>query len=205
MSAVIKEPELPAIPRKCKIDEVFAGSFIDLISLAPKNRTVRAIIMAETGKMPAPECETLEQIKEWVETTCDKKRRVSGHQRNEGVTAFSITVDFSEKEYGSANYSVNRSGSEEFNVDRDELLEIVETAIDNGESIDDLVQTISEKIHEDAWNQCDPNMDDYGDYDYDSHESSESGSCGESFSAAQIRERVLAFLRANHPDLAEQL
>lgn len=200
MSAVADLPI--AEQRKCKIEEVLSGSFIELIGLAPKNPYVRAIILAETGRMPAPECETPEQIKDWVERTCEKKRRLPNQQRN--GTAFSITVDFSETEYGRADYSVSRSGSEEFHLERDELMEIVETAIDNEESIEDVVQTISDKIHEDAWEQCDPNMDNYGDYDYDEHDTNDSGNCSEEFSEAQIRERLLAFLRENHPDLAGQ-
>ena len=205
MSAVIAPPDLPVGPeRKCKIEEVLSGSFIELIGLAPKNPYVRAIILAETGKMPAPEHETLEQIKDWIETTCEKKPALLNRRRS-GGTAISITVDFSETEYGRANYSVNRSGSEEFHIDRDELLEIVEQAIDNGEDINDVVQTISDKIHEDAWNVCDPNLEDYGDYSYDEHESSDSGNCSEDFSADQIRDRLTAFLRENHPDLVDQL
>jgi hypothetical protein len=203
MSAVA---ELPVAPeRKCRIEEVLSGSFIELIGLAPKNPYVRAIILAETGKMPAPECETPEQIKEWVEVTCDKKAVPPKRNQSGSDTAFSITVDFSETEYGRADYSVSRSGSDEFHVERDELMEIVETAIDNGESIDDVVQSISDKIHEDAWGQCDPNLDDYGDYDYSEHDSNDSGDCKEEFSTNQIRERLMFFLRENHPELAEQL
>lgn len=198
--------DLPvAVDRKCKIEEVLSGSFIELIGLAPKNPYVRAIILAETGKMPAPECETPEQIKEWVELTCEKKRRLPIQQRNGSDHAFSITVEFSETESGRADYSVQRSGSEEFHIEQDELLEIVETAIENEESVEDVIQTLSEKIHEDAWGRCDPNMDDYGDYDYDEHDSSDSGNCREEFSKTQLRDRLLAFLRENHPDLAEQL
>ena len=201
MSAVAESPV--TTERKCKIEEVLSGSFIELIGLAPRNPYVRAIILAETGRMPAPECETPEQIKDWVERTCEKKRRLPKPSNGNG-TAFSITVDFSETEYGRADYSVQRSGSEEFHIERDELLEIVETAIDNGESLNGVVEILSDKIHEDAWSQCEPNMDNYGDYDYDEHDSNDSGECREEFSKAQIRDRLLAFLRENHPDLAEQ-
>src|ERR1051325_8458996 len=80
---------------------------------------------ARTGKMPGPERDTFERIKEWVETTCDKKAR-SPHQppvrAAEGIT---INVEFSETEYGRADYSVPRSGSDEFVLEGSELLEFV--------------------------------------------------------------------------------
>jgi sialate O-acetylesterase len=33
------------------------------------------LILAQTGRMPGPERGTFAEIKEWVETTCDKKLR----------------------------------------------------------------------------------------------------------------------------------
>jgi hypothetical protein len=77
MNAAIAEPEVPAAHSRCKIEEVFGGPFIELITLAPKNPVVRGLILSQTHKMPGTECETFEQIKEWVETTCDKKAHSS--------------------------------------------------------------------------------------------------------------------------------
>src|ERR1041385_2201045 len=91
MSAVMTEPGVPTVTvqRRCGIDEVFASPFIELIGLAPRNPVVRGLILAQTGKMPGPERDTFERIKEWVETTCDKKTR-SPHQppvrAAEGIT-----------------------------------------------------------------------------------------------------------------------
>jgi hypothetical protein len=71
MSAVIAERV--AVTSRCKIDEVFASPFIELIGLAPRNPVVRGLILSQTGRLPEPERVTFEQIKEWVETTCDKR------------------------------------------------------------------------------------------------------------------------------------
>src|SRR5271155_2840095 len=90
---------------RCKIDEVFGGPFIELITLAPRNPVVRGLILAQTRKMPGNECETFEQIKEWVETTCEKNVRASNSIRTPSRDGIVIKVDFSETEYGSANYS----------------------------------------------------------------------------------------------------
>ena len=90
-------------------------SFIELLRLVPANPFVRALILKLTGKMPGPECETFEQVKEWVETNCEKRVRPSSSRSTRVVDdGIAISVEFSETEYGRANYSVPRSGSDEF-------------------------------------------------------------------------------------------
>lgn len=205
MNATMTEPGVPAmtVQRRCGIDEVFASPFIELIGLAPRNPLVRGLILAQTGKMPGPDRETFEQIKEWVETTCDKKLRPPNAMRTSGQEGIRITVEFSETEYGRARYSVSRSGTDEFTLDAEELLEMVQQAVDDGEGLDGIVEKIAEKIEEDAWNRCDPSLDNYGDYDYDEHDSNDSGNSDTEFSRSQIRERLRVFLRESHPELLE--
>jgi hypothetical protein len=207
MTAVMTEPSVPAVnvERRCLIDEVFASPFIELIGLAPRNPLVRGLILAQTGKMPEPERVTFDQIKEWVETTCDKKMRPPIKpvvKVDDGIT---VTVEFSETEYGRANYSVDRSGSDEFALDADELLEMVREAIDAGEDMDHIVEKISELIDDEAWSRCEPNLDDYGEYNYDEHESSDSANGSVECSKTQIRERLRVFLGERHPELLEEL
>ena len=207
MSAVMTEPGVPTVTvqRRCGIDEVFASPFIELIGLAPRNPVVRGLILAQTGKMPGPERGTFEQIKEWVETTCDRKTR-SPHQppvrAAEGIT---INVEFSETEYGRADYSVPRSGSDEFVLEGSELLELVREAIDAGDGVEEVVEKVASLIHEEAWDRCEPSLDDYGEYDYGDHDSNDSGETEVEFSKPQLRDRLLTFLRSRHPDLLEAL
>jgi hypothetical protein len=186
MNGVIAEA--PVVINRCKIDEVFASPFIELIGLAPRNPVVRGLILSQTGRLPEPERVTFEQIKEWVETTCDKKIRPPNAPRSQAGDGFAIKVDFSETEHGRAHYSVGRSGSDEFALDADELVEMVQKAIDA-----------------EAWNRCEPNLDDYGDYEYDEHESNDSGNADVEFSRTQVRDRLLGFLRERHPGLLEEL
>ena len=61
------------------------------------------------------------------------------------------------------------------------------------------------RIDDDAWNECDPSMESYGDYDYDEHDSNDSGNGEINYSREQIQARVLAFLQNHHPELAQQL
>ena len=205
MSATTIAPETPAV--RCKIDEVFARPFIELIGLAPRNPVVRGLILAQTRKLPGPDCETFEQIKVWVETTLDP-RAGGGHLAKAAGLAgdgFTVKVEFSETECGRAHYSVGRSGTDEFALDADEVIDLVQKAIDNEAWIDGVVDKLSELIEDNAWDRCEPNLDDYGDYEYDDHETSDSGNAVVEFSRTQVRDRLLGFLRERHPDLLEEL
>ena len=205
MNAVIVEPELPAAGIRCKIEEVFGRPFIELIGLAPKNPLVRGLILSQTGKLPGPEHETFEQIKEWVETTCDKRLRQLDATHSRSGDGFTISVEFSETEHGRASYSVPRSGTDEFTLDAEELLRMVQEAVNGGDGIDALVDKIAELIESEAWDRWDPNLDDYGDYDYDDHDANDSNNADIEFSRTQVRDRLLHFLRERHPRLLEEL
>ena len=207
MTEVMPAPAVPVVRRKCVFEAVFDVNFRELVQLVPRNPQVRALILKLTGKLPPPECETFEQLKEWVELNCEKRLKpspapTSRHHPEGGIV---ITVDFSETECGRASYSVRRYGTESFRVGAVELLEIVRTALDDGDGMDEVVEAIASKIDDDAWSQCDPSMDDSGDYDYSDHESSETDDSETSFSRGDIRNTVLAFMRDRHPELAAQL
>ena len=195
----------PVVINRCKIDEVFASPFIELIGLAPRNPVVRGLILSQTGRLPEPERVTFEQIKEWVEMTCTKKIRPPNTPRSQAGDGFAIKLEFSETEYGRAHYSVGRSGSDDFTLDADEVLALVHAAIDDATGVEAVVDKIAELIDTEAWERCEPNLDDYGDYEYDEHESNDSGNGSVDYSRTQVRERLLGFLRERHPGLLEEL
>jgi hypothetical protein len=208
MSEVMTEPA-PAIPagHRCRIEEVFDQSFIELIGMAPGNPHVRALILKLAGKMPGPDCGTFEQIREWVELNCKKRLRMRPDPASQGAPddGISIPVEFSDTEYGRAHYSVRRSASDAFCVGAEDLLELVQAAIEDGGGIDQIVNAIAEKVDDDAWDQCDPGMDDSGDYEYSEHDSNDHGDSETSCSKNEIRTRVLAFVRERHPELSGEL
>jgi len=192
-----------AVPQEstCTIEQVFDANFIDLIRLVPKNPSVRALILKLTGKMPATGCQTFEEIKDWIEKTCEK-RTLSRQTVGGGI---SIRVEFAETEYGRAQYSVRRHGASNFELGANELMDVVQRAVNDGEGIDYIVETLAQKIDEDAWGQCEPDMDDYGDYEYSDNESRDVRDGDVEFSWSEIKERVLAFLRTHRPELAAEL
>ena len=62
----------------------------------------------------------------------------------------------------------------------------------------ELVDKIAEEINDNAWNRCDPSLDDCGDYDYSDHDSNDSGNSAIEFSRTQVHDRLLVFLRERH-------
>ena len=203
MPATLPEPAI----RQCDLEDVFDASFIELLKLVPANPYVRALILKLTGKMPAEECETFEQLKEWVEFNCVRPVKrvppVKSASRDEG--GIIINVDFTETEYGRCDYTVERSGSDQFRIGAEDLLVIIQNAIENGDGLDDIVDAIAGKVDEDAWGHCDPDLDNYGDYSYDDHDSTDSSDSNTDYSKDEIRNTVLRFIREQHPELADEL
>ena len=195
----------PPTEHKCSIEEVFDASFIELLQLVPANPFVRAWVLKFSGKLPPADCETYDELKNWVEFNCTKRIRPKPQSNAPADDGIGILVHFSETEYGRANYSVDRSGEDTFQIGAEELLAMVQEAIDAGGGLTEVVDQITTRIDDDAWNECDPNMDSYGDYEYDDHDSNNSGNGETTYSRDQIKNRVLAFLQNHHPELAQQL
>jgi len=196
----------PPTERKCNIEEVFDASFIELLKLVPANPYVRALVLKFTGKLPPAECEQFDQLKDWVEFNCVKRiRKASAQAQGNDEPGISIEVDFSEQEYGRAQYSVNCSGSDTFQIGAEELVTIIQDAIADGGAISAVVDAVAERINDDAWNQCDPNLDNYGDYDYSEHDSGGTDNSEVEFSREHIRTAVLRFVQERHPELAAEL
>jgi hypothetical protein len=206
MSDTLTLPPPVAQERKCSIEEVFDASFIELLKLVPANPYVRALILKFSGKIPPVECELFDQLKDWVEFNCVKRIRKSpATVQSNDEPGISISVDFSEQEYGRAHYSVERSGSDTFQMSGDDLVEIIRDAIADGGAISAVVEAIAKRIDDDAWDECDPNLDDYGDYEYSEHDSDGADNSETEFSREHIRNAVLRFVQENHPELAAEL
>ncbi len=206
MSDVMTAPP-PLVERKCQFEEMFDASFIELIRFVPKNPFVRALILKLVGQMPGSELETFDQLKDWIERNCTQRVRPMPNQnrRRSADGGISISVEFSETENGRADYSVSRSGNDEFRIGAEDLIEIVQEVIEAGGSMDEVVDMIAGKIDDDAWNECDPEMDSYGDYNYSEHESSDSSDSETNYSRNDIRSAVRTFLQEQRPELMAEL
>lgn len=201
-------PPAAPVERRCRFEDVFDASLLELIRLVPGNPLVRALILKLTGKLPGAECATFEQVREWIEANCDRRQTgavpngTGRRTRNDGI---SIAVEFSDTEYGRAAYSVRRHGNESFHINAEDLLAIVREASEDGDGIDKIVEAVAGKIRDDAWDECDPSLADSGDYDYNDHDASDTEDSKTEFSKSDVRTAVLAFVRERHPELAAEL
>jgi hypothetical protein len=205
MSDTLTLPPPAVLERKCSIEEVFDTSFIELLKLVPANPYVRALILKFTGKLPPTECELFEPLKDWVERNCVKRIRKTAAPRQTEERGIIVQVDFTDTEFGRVNYSVQRSGRGGFQVGADDLLEIIQDTLGDGGGIGEVVQVIVGRIEDDAWNECDPDMEDSGEFDYNDHDANDTGDGSIDFSKDEIRNAVLQFVRERHPELAAEL
>jgi hypothetical protein len=195
----------PPTERKCSIEEVFDDSFIELLRLVPTNPLVRAWVLKLTGKLPPEDCVTFELLKDWVELNCVRRVRKKPASTPSPEDGIRIDLEFAETEYGRADYAVERYGNDRYQLSADQLLEIIQDTLEDGGGLGSIVDNIAEKLDEDAWNQCNPEMDGYGDYNYSEHDSTDSGDSETKYSRDQIRNLVQQFIRQHHPELAAQL
>jgi len=205
MSAVLDSPA--TLPRKCLISHLLGPQVLALLERVPRNPQVRALVLKLAGKLPPLECESFEQVRDWIETHCEPRKAVPSRpaarrQVEEGIR---LQVRFADTEYGRADYSVRRHAREEFHLGANDLMELVRNALNNGDSLDEIVEAAAQKIDDDAWEVCDPSLEDDGDYDYTNHEVSSTEDCVTTFDRADLRRVILAFLRERHPELAAEL
>jgi hypothetical protein len=199
MNTVMEAP----VEVRCRIEEVFTRSFIDLLAMAPRNCIVRGLILALTRKMPPEECQSYDEVKAWVEANCEKRL---GKGQGESNAAIRIDIKFSDTETGRASYSLGRNGQEVFELETEEIIDLAEEIAGDGGKLDGLVEAIAAKITEDAWNRCLPGMDDGdGDYDYYDHDSEDSSNRQVKFSKLTLKGELLRFLGQYHPNLLEEL
>jgi hypothetical protein len=195
----------PPVERKCSIEEVFDASFIELLKLVPANPYVRALILKFSSKLPPADCETFEALKDWVEFNCVKRIKKTAASQQPDNDGISISVGFSEQEYGRAHYSVERYCTDTYQLSGDDLVEIIRDTIADGGAISAVVDAVAARIDDDAWDHVDPNLDDYGDYEYNEHDSDGADNSETKFSREHIRNAVLRFVQENHPELAAEL
>jgi hypothetical protein len=205
--SVVLTPPAP-VARKCLISHLLGPQVLALLERVPGNPQVRALVLKLAGKLPPSECETFEQVRDWIETHCEPRkaavpsRPAARRQVEEGIR---LTVRFGDTEYGRADYSVRRHAREEFHLDAEDLMELVRTAVENGDGLDEIVEAAAQKIDDDAWEVCDPSMEDDGDYDYTNHDVSSTEDCETTFDRGDLRRLILVFLRERHPELAAEM
>lgn len=198
---------------KCSIEQALRASLIELLKVAPLNPTARACIMRETTKMPPDSCKTYEELKAWVEENCEPRLSadyIRGAQAAipevvraaENGTAFTATLRFQNREFGSATFWQNQDGVGDYEVSTEQVSSLVRRLAEQGitrPSIGYIVNQLVIDIAEDAW-EVEPDMEACGDpiYDHDDTQGTDRQVVSPD-SEASFRESLRDYLRATLP------
>ncbi len=193
---------IAALPyRKCEIGQALPATLIAGMKLAPANPTYRGLILRETGVMPPDTLKTFEELKDWIEWNVEpgkfKAEPPSPPPTWQAPVAVArpglrFELEYSETEIGSCRYTVRRSGLGDYMFDRDDVLRVVEDSSD----LDEVMTGLNDEMNRDAWDNA-PDMDDYGDYDYDRYDltDSEDANYEHVQNTETRRARVVQYLR----------
>jgi hypothetical protein len=201
------DPNAPPPPKpRVPIDKCLRKTVIELLRVAPLNEIARGHAMNDLHQAIPAECQSFEQIQEWVETNCQPANppKPSGSTRGgrNRNTAFEIEVQESEREYGRCDYSCDRSGSGNVPLSVDGFMEAVEEAIANGEGITLLQEKIEQQLKDDAPDYISMDCDNY---EYEQYESGDSDHYELTWTSATLERKIRDWLANNHPDKLEEL
>lgn len=99
------------LKKKCLFGQVFEPSFIAMLKAAPNNPQLRAVILANVGKLPPESANTFELIKAWVEEshgTGVTGANVSAPPVNR--EAFRVSMLLRQRWHGQATYYSDAEG-----------------------------------------------------------------------------------------------
>lgn len=169
-----------------------------LIKSAPKNETFRAKIMAHIGEMPPKDCETYQQIKDWIEFNFPKAPKPKAND-----PLATLRVRFAHTESGHCAYSRSETHVAQVKITPQMIDEILDN-LDNECDFDDVAAEMSSKIQEVARENSqstgeedsvitsnevpDDSSDEDVDYDFGS-----------------VKSALRAYIRANYPERADEL
>jgi hypothetical protein len=216
--------DVAANGRKCLIEQVLPKTVIKLLELAPANEIARAHALSRLT-VPIPnECQTFEQIKEWIEKEVEPSRaRLVYEQyieppqtpvnpaqlmqidvapppavnRHDDGRGFNIDVERSETEHGTCNYSVRCHGETTAHVTTDMIRNAVSRAIDEGMSIRRAVNELEGIIIDEIEVETFPDEDDY---DYHNHNATDATDNTTEINHDALRDRLLNYLRNHDPE-----
>lgn len=203
------DPNAPPPPKpRTPIARCLRPTVIELLKAAPLNEIARGHAMNDLKKAIPDECQTFEQITEWVETNCAPMlpargsiHIAAGRVRNREA-AFEIEVTESATETGRCRYSRNLSGIGDVPLRVDDVLEIVDEAIADENGMERVLNELSDRINEMASDYADMSGDDY---EYEDYEALDSDDHETEFDRRQLTSRLREWLADNHPEKLQEL
>lgn len=197
LSFMLILPDDPNAP--IPLERLFNANQIELLRAAPRSDAARALVMSKAGQMPPEELEGFEALKEWIEKNSIRKP-VSNNPA--AGAKFSMELEWSATEYGTARYTAGLTASQQLELTVQDIADLAEGCGGVGE----LFSAI--EAHEEENHTITDFRVNTGEYDHTDHEQGEDSPEGSESYVAQpdaTKQRMIEFLRANLPDVAEEL
>lgn len=191
------------------MEKVLSQTLVNLARSAPKNPILHGHLMCLFGRLPPPEVETYQQLRDWVETTnhqplctpanrCYLSDQAKATNRGSGVVRnpiiFHVNATREVREDGHCSYSRTFNSSIRAGITQDYLIGLIE----GGNSVADINHAILQMVESD-FDEYDPEDGDYGEDDYNNFEAddSEYGDI-EIHRPGTIERSVEDFIRSNY-------
>ena len=163
-----------------------------MITLAPTNKQVRALVMARMCQAIPSELTTVEAIKEWINQNPPPK--IAPPE----ATAVSVVIQVGDTEYGTCRYAVSRHGDSTYELDSADMEELIEE--NEGRDVAHIVSAAIEYLKGKAEDDP-PDLESSMEYDYDDYSSDDHTDYRSRLPLDSVREQVMHYLRSYHPEL----
>jgi hypothetical protein len=142
------EPELPLPIRKSKIERVLGATVNELLKANPASKPVRAQCLNLLAREIPPNLIEYDKIKDWIEFNIEPRKAVARQSGRGNGAGLTVDAAYSYTEVGTANYTQPYSGSGEVTLREDQLRELINIALERGQSFNRLVERVEEELRE---------------------------------------------------------
>jgi len=163
-----------------------------MITLAPTNKQVRALVMARMCQAIPSELTTVEAIKEWINQNPPPK--IAPPE----ATAVSVVIQVGDTEYGTCRYAVSRHGDSTYELDSSDMEELI--AEHEGQDVMNIVGAVIDYLQGKAEDDP-PDLESSNEYDYSDYDADDHSDYRVRMPRDSVREQVVHYLRSYHPEL----
>lgn len=189
--------------RGSSVDWYIPNPIMRMLSTAPKNHQLRALVLSHLGTPIPRTCETWLEISDWISGWHDAKNPNLSPKtptlKPSDRLAVRIEVGYSVTEQGTASYTARRNGYAHVELTDEELMEIVSVCVEQGLSLRTLGDSIKSRVRDKVSNN--PPNTEVDRYHYSEHEGedAEDAECEITTNTNSITEMMFRWMEEKHP------
>lgn len=202
MSLERHEPHFECEP--VKLEHVLDATALAILDAFPGHDLIKGTLLAKLGELPPAEAlASKDELQRWLLENYEKPVDIApaaptpARRAPMPTPVLTVDIEASETEYGTASYSVRRSGSTSKSWTSGELQDLLQEAIEDDMDFDGLMERLEERSLESAQDGG-MDMDDYGNYEYSDHDSTSSDDYEDSITNGRsVRQALETWVREN--------